>query len=58
MNLQGSKPEERAKSRDRIMREVEVWGSLNHLNILNLIEFFVNDTAVSTPIPPLLREGQ
>lgn len=55
MHLQGKQPEERAKSRDRIMREVEVWGSLGHVNILNLIEFFVNDDAVSIcSLPPTL----
>jgi serine/threonine protein kinase len=53
MMLVGCTAEERVKQRDRIMREVEVWGSLNDPNILNLIEFFVTDTSVRahTPFP-------
>eukprot|EP00240_Pyramimonas_obovata_P001434 CAMPEP_0118944726 /NCGR_PEP_ID=MMETSP1169-20130426/40886_1 /TAXON_ID=36882 /ORGANISM="Pyramimonas obovata, Strain CCMP722" /LENGTH=461 /DNA_ID=CAMNT_0006890275 /DNA_START=827 /DNA_END=2212 /DNA_ORIENTATION=+ len=46
MTLKGRTEAQRAKQRDAALREVEVWSSVNHPGIVNLIEFFVEPTSV------------
>lgn len=36
-------------SQRNILREVEVWSSVNHPSIVNLVEFFVDATTVRPP---------
>jgi len=42
----GRTAQERAKKRDNALREIEVWSSVNHPGIVNLIEFFVDPNSV------------
>jgi serine/threonine protein kinase len=44
----GRTAQERAKKRDSALREIEVWSSVNHPGIVNLIEFFVDSNSVSS----------